>query len=214
MTTLNTKMSFRQTRTVGLLGTSLVVALLVAGCSSPKPEATKEATTTPTASATPTPTALAGTVEAPQSAEEAIAGATAAAETYLDVRAEIETEHPEDSSAIESVAMGEVAADTHTNAATLAEEGTILSGSYSYDITTSYATDLTSSDGTVFPFTSVNFEGCFSSEGISATNADGSPVGMSTNRRGVVEMSVFYVAAEATWLVEALRTPQTGDVPC
>lgn len=214
MTTPNTQMPFRRNRTVGLLGTSLVVALLLAGCSSPAPEATKAATIVPTVTATPTPTAAAGTVKAPQNAEEAIAGATMAAETYLDIRAEIETGHPEDSSAIESIAMGDVAADTHSNAATLAEEGIILSGSYSYDITTSYATDVKASDGTVFPFGSVNFEGCFSSEGISATNTDGSPAVMSTNRRSVAEMSVVYVSAEATWLVEALRSPPAGDVPC
>jgi hypothetical protein len=213
MTTLNTARSFRQSRTVGLLGASLAVALLAAGCSSPSPEETKAASAAPAAPATPTPTAVSGEVEAPQSEEEAIAAATAAVQSYLDIRATIEVDHPADSSAIDTVAIGGAAANVHRIAGEIAEEGLVYSGTYAFDGTSAYANDLTL-DGTVYRFGNALLEGCFSSEGISATNADGTPADMVSNRRGVVQASVFYVAAESKWVLTELGIAGTENLPC
>jgi hypothetical protein len=215
MTTLKTPMPRYRWRTAGMLGGSLIVALLAAGCAGPA--AVAPAASVPpaaTATPTPTPTAVAGEVEAPQSEEEAIDGATAARQAYLDIRSEIEIEHPADSSAIDSVAIGEVAEDMHRIAAELDEDGKITAGSYSYEVTGAYAGDLTASDGTVYPFSNAQLEGCFSTEGISATNADGSPAAMNSNRTGVVKVSVFYVSAQAKWFVAELANAGTENVPC
>ncbi|POH71192.1 hypothetical protein C3B59_00880 [Cryobacterium zongtaii] len=214
MTTLNTPMSFRPSRTLGLLGASLVMVLFAAGCSTSAPESPKaaSATSTPAVSATPTPTAVAGLVDAPQSQAEAIAAGTAAMRTYLDVRAEIEVNHPADSSAIEAIAMGEAADKIHRIAATLTDQGTISSGSYAFDVTSAYANDLTASDGTVYPFGHAQLEGCMSAEGISATNADGIPVEMNPNRRGIVQVSVYYVAAESKWFLTSIES--RDNAPC
>jgi hypothetical protein len=212
MTTQNTPTSFRH-RTVGLVGASLVVALLVAACSSPQPEATK-ATTTPTASATPTPTAVVGEAEEPQSAEEAIEGAASAADTYFAIRAEIEVEHPADSSAIDTVAVGEAAERVQRYALSLVEQGMTFEGAYTYEVTAdSYASPSTGSDGTVYQFGTVLLAGCFDTSGITATNSDGSPTEMNANRRLVLNVSVVYIAPEKTWMVQDVRQPD-GNVPC
>lgn len=213
MITLNTPTFFRQSRTVGLLGASLVVALLAAGCSSPSPEATKAASSAPTATATPTPTVVPGDVEAPQSEEEAIAAATAAVQSYLDIRATIEVEHPADSSAIDTIAIGDVATNVHRIAGEVAEEGSVYSGTYAFDVTSAHASDLTL-NGTVYRFGNALLEGCFSSEGMSVTNADGTPAEMVSNRSGVVQASAFYVAAESKWVLTKLGTAGTENVPC
>ncbi|WP_158253933.1 hypothetical protein [Cryobacterium sp. N22] len=207
MTTQNTPTSFRQNRTVGLLGASLVVALLVGGCSSPQPEATKEATT-PAASATPTPTAVVGGVEEPLSEEHAIAGATLAAEAYFALRTEIEVEHPTDPSVIDTVATGAAAEHVRTFALNLVENGTTNKGAYAYDVTeSSYAGASEGSDGTVYPFGLAQLVGCFDSSGITATNADGSPGAMSATRRGILNLTVLYYASEKAWLVQDVQAP-------
>ena len=213
MTTQNTPRFFRRSRTVSLLGVSLVAILLASGCSSPSPEKTTAASADPTATATPTPTAVSGEVEAPQSEAEAIAAATAAVQSYLDIRATIEVEHPADSSAIDTIAIGDAAANVHRIAGEIAEEGSVYSGTYAFDVTSAYANDLTL-DGTVFPFGNAQLEGCFSGEGISATNADGTPAEMISNRRGVVQASVFYVAAESKWFLTDLGIAGTENVSC
>ncbi|MEC5184621.1 hypothetical protein RCH12_002090 [Cryobacterium sp. MP_3.1] len=213
MTTLNTARSFHQSRTVGLLGAFLAVALLAAGCSSPSAEETKAASAAPTATATPTPSAVSGEVEAPQSEAEAVEAATAAVQSYLDIRATIEIEHPADSSLIDTIAIGDAAANVRRIAGEIAEEGSVYSGTYAFGVTSAYANDLTL-DGTVYPFGNAQLEGCFSSEGISVTNADGTPAEMISNRRGVVQASVFYVAAESKWFLTALGIAGTENVPC
>lgn len=191
------------------------MALLIAGCSDPAPEPTKAASATQTPSATPTPTAaISGTVEAPQTAEEAIAGAEAAAQTYLDIRAEIEVDHQEDSSAIDTIAMGDVAATMHAIASNLLKDGTISTGHYGFDITEASAGDLTASDGTVYPFGAVVLTGCFITTEMNSTNADGTPAAMNSNRRGMARMIVFYVAAEKTWLLSELGATEAVNVPC
>jgi hypothetical protein len=216
MTTTITRMSHQRCRTAGILGTSLVAALLLAGCSSPAPRATTAATSEPTATATatPTPTAAAGEVDAPQSAEEAIAGATAAAQTYLDIRAEIEVEHPDDSSAIDTIAVGDVAATVHDIAAAQTEAGTISTGHYAFEVTEPTAGDLTAADGTVYPFGAVNLTGCFITTDINSTNADGTPVAVNSNRRGLARMMVYYVATEKKWLLMELGATEEVNVPC
>lgn len=216
MTTQATPSTFRQSRTIGILGASLVVALLAAGCSTPAPESTKAASATPTptpsATPTPTPTAVAGAVEAPQSEAEAIAAGTAAMQTYLDIRAEIEVNHPDDSTAIDAVAMGEPAENVHKIATSNTLQGLTSAGSYAFDTTSAYANDLTASDGTVYPFGHAQLEGCMSSEGISVTDANGNPVEMNPNRRGIVQVSVYYVAAESRWLLMNLES--RNSAPC
>lgn len=214
MTQLKTQMPHHRSRTVGIVGAALVMALLVVGCTSPGPEPTKAAAATPTPSATPTPTAAIGTVEAPQSAEEAISGAKAAAQTYLDIRAEIEVEHPEDSSAIDTIAMGDVAATMHNIASNLVTDGTISTGHYGFDVTDASAGDLTASDGTVYPFGAVNLTGCFITTEINSTNADGTPAAMNSNRRGMARMMVIYAPAEKTWLLMDLGATEEVNVPC
>lgn len=212
MTTQNTPMSFRH-RTVGLFGASLVVALLVAGCSTAQPEATQKATTTPTASATPTPSGV-GSVEEPKSAEEAIKGATSAADAYFKIRAEIEVEHPADSSAIDTIAIGEAAERVHGYALDLVETGMTFEGAYTYEVTAdSYASPATSPEGTVYPFGTAQLAGCFDGSGITGTNSDGTPAEMNPNRRGVLNVTAVYNAPEMRWLVQDVRTPDES-VPC
>jgi hypothetical protein len=206
----------------GVLGAIGIAALLLAGCSSPDPTpavsgaATPIATLTPTATPTPmpTPTAIVGGQEAPRSEGEAIEAATVALQRYVDIRTEIEVEHPADSSSIDGIAMGEAADNVHSIASYLAENGTITQGTYALDVTTAYANDLTASDGTVYPFSHAHFEGCFSSEGISATNKDGTPAEMNDYRRGAVQASVYYLAAESQWILADLRSAGEGNVPC
>jgi hypothetical protein len=212
MTTLNAPPVLHRRRMPWILGGSLLVVLLVAGCAGPDPEPMTAAPST--ATATTTPTAEAGEGELPQSEKEAIEDATDAAQTYIDIRTEIEVEHPADSSAIDGVAGGEVAADVHRIAEASLAAGTIKSGAYEFEVTTSFASDLTAPDGSVTPFGNVSLDGCFSTEGISATNADGSPAGMSSVRRGMLQMSVNYFAAEGKWIVMAMRPPETENVPC
>jgi hypothetical protein len=211
MTTLKIPMPRRRSMP-RFLGGSLLMVLLLAGCAGAGAE-TPAAPASPAATAAPTPTA-AGEGEAPRSEEEAIESATAAAQSYIDIRTEIEVEHPDDSSAIDGIAAGEVADDIHGAAAASATAGTTKTGSYAFEVTTAYASDLTAPDGTVTPFGNVSLDGCFSTEGLTATNADGSPAGMSTVRRGVLQMSVNYFAAEGKWIIMAMRPPQTENVPC
>jgi len=214
MTTLKTQMPRNRSRRVPIVGAVFVVALLMAGCSSPAPEPPKAASTTPTSSATPTPTTAIGTVEAPQTADEAIAGAESAAQTYLDVRAEIEVEHPEDSSSIDAIAMGDVATTMHGIASNLLKDGTISTGHYGFDVTEASAGDLTASDGTVVPFGAVALTGCFITTEMNSTNADGTPAAMNSNRRGMARMIVFYLAAEKAWLLNELGATEEVNVPC
>jgi hypothetical protein len=212
MITPNTRMHRRRRSTI-FLGGPMVVALLLAGCAVPAAE-TPAASEAPAATASPTPTAVADEGAAPLSEEDAIEGATAAAQSYIDIRTEIEVEHPDDSSAIDGIAGGDVADDIHSAAVESAAAGTTMSGSYAFEVTTAYASDLTAPDGTVTPFGNVSLDGCFSTEGLSATNADGSPADMSSNRRGVAQMSVSYFATESKWIVMALGTPRAENVPC
>ena len=211
---LTTQIAPLPSRAPGIIGASLVVALLVAGCSSPAHEPTKAGSATPTSSPTPTPTAEIGAVEAPQSAEEAIAGAESAAQIYLNVRAEIEVEHPEDSSSIDAIAMGDVATSMHGIASNLLEDGTISTGHYGFDVTEASAGDLTASDGTVYPFGAVALTGCFITTEMNSTNADGTPAAMNSNRRGMARMIVFFVAADKTWLLSELGATDEVNVPC
>jgi hypothetical protein len=214
MPSLNTRMPRHVVRTTGLVASAMVVALLAVGCSGPAPSATQTPSAAATATATPTPTPQAGSIEAPQSAEEAIEGATAAAQTYIDIRSEIEVDHPADSSAIDTIATGEIAADMHDIAADLAATGTLSTGHYSFEPTQGSAGDLTTSDGTVFPFGAVSLDGCFSTEEITSTDADGAPIGLNSIRRGVVTITAAYVPAEKTWLLTDLASPETENVPC
>ena len=197
------------------VGAAMMAALLVTGCSGPAPEPTEAAPASPSATATPTPTAtlVRENVEAPRSQEEAVAAATAAMQTYLEIRAEIEREHPADSSAINTIATGEAADDMHTIASEVAESGRIFSGSYAFDVTTAYATDLTLG-GTLYPFGHAVLEGCYNTEGISVTNADGTPAPTIANRRGIAQVTAFYVAAESKWFLTELGIPGTEVVPC
>lgn len=214
VTSAYAKTPFRRNRAVGILGASLVLALLVAGCSSPQSKPAKEATTTPTASATPTPTAVVGEVEEPQSAEEAIEGASSAATAYFAIRTEIDVEHPTDSSAIETVAVGEAAERAQRYALSLVEQGLTFEGAYNYEVTAdSYASPSTGSDGTVYQFGTVLLVGCFDTSGITATNSDGSPTEMNPNRRLVLNVNVVYFAPEMTWMVQDVRPPD-GNVTC
>jgi len=217
MTPMNSPMSFRPNRTAGILGWCLVAAVILAGCSSPVTEAapTPEASAAipaPAATATPPPTAVAGAVEAPQSEAEAIAAGTAAMQNYLDIRAEIEVNHPADSTAIDAVAMGEAAEIVHKVATSNTLQGLTSAGSYAFDATSAYVNDLTASDGTVYPFGHAQLEGCMSSEGISVTDANGNPVEMNPNRRGIVQVSVYYVATESRWLLMNLESRDSA--PC
>jgi hypothetical protein len=211
MTTLNARSHRLLSRRVGLVGSSLVVVLLTVGCSSPAPESSMAASTAATATAAPT--AVSDVVEAPQSEAEAIEAATAVVQSYLDIRATIESEHPADSSAIDSIAIGNAASDMHSIAEEISAQGTIISGSYAIDITSAYATDLTLA-GTVYPFGNARLEGCFSNEAMSATAADGTPTQMIADRRGVVQASVFYIAAESRWFLTELGIAGTEVVPC
>lgn len=201
------------------VGAAMMAALLVTACSGPASQATDAAPASPSASTstmptpTPTPTLVRENVEAPRSQEEAVAAATAAMQTYLEIRAEIEREHPADSSAINTIATGEAADDMHTIASEVAESGRIFSGSYAFDVTTAYATDLTLG-GTLYPFGHAVLDGCYSSEGISVTNADGTPAPTIANRRGIAQVSAFYVAAESKWFLTELGIPGTEVVPC
>lgn len=218
MTTLNTRMPRPQNRIIGMLGASLAVALVVAGCSSPAPQTTEVATTTPGSSATPTstptPSAAAGSVEEPQNEEEAVEGATGAAAAYYVIRTEIEVDHPDDSSAIDTVAVGSAAERVHVSARAVVERGMTLAGSYSYEVTAdSYASTSTSPDGTVYPFGTAHLVGCVDSSAMSATNPDGSPVEGNPNRRGIIDLTVVYYPSEKAWLVQDVQAPDE-IVPC
>ena len=215
MTALTPRTPRHQSRTFGLLASTMLAALIVAGCSSPAPEATIAASATPTATSTPTPTPTAetGAVEEPQSEEEAIAGATAAATAYYAIRTAIEVEHPADSSAIDSVAVDAAAAKVHDSARKLVDSGMTYSGAFTYDVTDAYANASTGADGTVHPFGAAQLTGCVDSSSITATNSDGSPVEMNPNRRGVLNLSVLYYPAEKAWLVQDVVAP-AEVTPC
>lgn len=203
-------------RAGGVLGASLVCGLLLTGCSGPAPEETRAASAVPAQSATPTPTLTPeiGEVEEPQSAQEAIAGATVSANSYFALRAEIEVSHPADSSAIDTVAVGEAAEEVHGTALDLVASGTTFAGAYTFDVTDdSYVGSAQSPDGTVYPFGTAHLLGCFDTSGITATHADGSPVEMNPLRRGVLDLTVVYYAPEKSWLVQAVQSPDE-NVPC
>jgi hypothetical protein len=216
MTPLTTLTHRRHGRTLGIMGTALVIALAVAGCSAPAPEATPAASSAPSASATPTPipTAESGAIEEPKNAEEGIEGATEAATAYYALRTQIEVEHPADSSAIDAVAVGTAAEAVHESARKLVASGMTYAGEFTYDVTSdSYISSSTAPDGTVYPFGTAHLVGCVDASGISATNADGSAVEMNPNSRGILNLTVVYYPAEKTWLVQDVRAPEEV-IPC
>ena len=216
-------------RAMGILIASITVAVLLAGCSTPVIDDNTAATPTPSASATPsetptptpTPTPTTAplptvvTAEAPQSSEEAIAAATVSSKTYFDIRAYIETNHPEDTSAIDTIAMEDAAAHVRKFAANQVENSLVMSGFYTFDVTGGSAGNLTTSDGTVYPFGAVSLDGCFSQEQMSLLDATGvPPANINANRRGMMTVTVAYIPAEKHWIVTNTGSPVTGDAPC
>jgi len=216
-------------RTPGILITSITTVLLVAGCSTPVIDDNTAATPTPSASATPsetptpTPTPTPTTAplptvaaaEAPQTSEEAIAAATVSSKTYFDIRSYIEVNHPEHTSAIDTIAMDDAAAHVRKFAANQVENNLVMSGFYTFDVTGGSAGNLTTSDGTVYPFGAVSLDGCFSQEQMSLLDATGvPPANMNTNRRGMMTVTVAYILAEKHWIVTNTGPPATGEAPC
>lgn len=214
-------------RTTGILTASITIAVLLAGCSAPVIDDNRAATPTASASATPsetptptpTPTVVplptVATAEAPQTAEEAIAAATVSSKTYYDIRADIETNHPEDASAIDAIAMDDAAASVRNIAAYLVDNGLVMSGYYTYDVTGGSAGNLRTSDGTEYPFGAVSLDGCFSQEQMSVLDATGvPPANVNTNVRGVLTMQVAYIPAEKHWIVTSVGLPATGEAEC
>jgi len=222
MAKLAIRSSRQRRRVVGIAGASLVAGLVLVGCSSATPDSTIGTSPTPstssTPSSTPTPTQApapeVAIAEAPQSAEEAIDAASVSAQTYLDMRAYIETNHPDDASAIDTIATGDAAADVRLYLAHQLENGFTKSGSYNFDVTQSSTAYLNTSDGTQYPFGAVTLDGCFSSEQLMTLNADGTPAETNPNKRGLLSFAVAYFPKEKHWIVTNLVPAMTENREC
>lgn len=201
----------RKLATTALAG-AIATVLLFTGCT-PDPEASPAPTNSSpsdTAAPTPKPTDEPVTTAAPESEEEAVAAATEATNTFLTVRAEIETEHPKDPSKIDTVATGDAAAFVKKLAELIAKKGQQGEGSYSYEVWDGWesVSPREVNDQTV-EFGAVSLTGCFDSSKIITRDSNGDVIEGNPVRRAVLVTSVIYDPTDGTWLVSSME--QHGD---
>jgi hypothetical protein len=122
--------------------------------------------------------------------------------------------HPDDSGGITTVAMEDVAQDVQIGASDQVASGIVKTGSYTFDVTSPSAGDLTGQDGTVYKFGAVSLTGCFDTTGMSAVNADGTPAASTDKPREAMNMIVIYLAAEKHWIVNKFFTATADAAPC
>jgi len=193
-------------------GVVMVAVLAMLSVSACTPEA---AAPTPLgSSATPTPTP--STVPPPANTDDAVAGASAVAELYHELRSEIRNEHPADSSIIRTVARDDAAERIEAEAAQLADSGRSSDGDITYqpDAAASTAGNLNASgDTAAIPYGVVVLSGCFDSSAVVMTNTDGSIVPPREVTRFVLPLQVIYVAEESSWQVRNILDPAEA-VPC
>lgn len=199
----------RKIATTALVG-AVATTLLLAGCA---PDATTPPTSaTPSDTATPTqkPTDEPVTTPEPESEEDAIDAAVDAVNTFLVVRAEIETQHPEDSSKIDTVATGDEAAFVKESARLITKKGQDSEGTYSYEVWDGWeAVSAREVDDKSIEFGSVSLTGCFDSSKIVTQDSDGNVIKGNPIRRAVIVSTVVYDPTDGTWLVASMK--QHGD---
>lgn len=191
---------------------AIAAALLFTGCAPDTSNATPPASTTPSDAATPTqkPTDEPITTPEPESEEDAIDAAVDAVNTFLVVRAEIENEHPEDPSKIDTVATGDAAAFVKKLSGLIVEDGDTSEGSYSYEVWDGWeAVSTREVDGESIEFGSVSLTGCFDSSDITNYDKNGKEYQGNPVRRAVIVSTVVYDPTEGTWLVASMK--QHGD---
>lgn len=194
------------------LVSAVAAVLLLTGCT-PDPENTPAPTSSSpsdTSAPTPEPTDEPVTTPRPESEEDAVDAATKAVNTFLAVRAEIENEHPEDPSKIDTVATGDAAAFVKKLAGLIVEKGSSLEGTYSYEVWDGWesVSPRDVNDQTV-EFGAVSLTGCFDSSDITNYDKNGKEFQGNPVRRAVLVSNVIYDPVEGTWLVSSMK--QHGD---
>ena len=213
---MNSSYSSSQNRLRATAAIAALVALF--SLTSCAPEAAKPAppaSIAATASPTPTPSSVA----APTSAEEALAGASAVAKRYFELRSEIRNEHPNDTTVINTVATGDAVERIKVEAARLVERGQKPEGTISYeiDLGSSTVANLETTEGEstndAVPFGFVYISGCFDSSQVVTTNSDGTIVDPLAVPRFVLPVQVLYDAAKTNWFVVSVTATEAA-VPC
>lgn len=210
MTTQNTPTSFRH-RTAGLLGSSLVAAVILAGCSSPAPQAapTPEATAataTPQSSADPAPTPT--SAAAPTSESEAAVAAEATLAQFVEILNTVIAEQGASPERIDAVAVPPASTSVFTAAKAIADQGYVVTGEITSTVKDSYSGGL-EADGTDVPFGAVMITTCYDSSTRTVTLPSGEAAPQAPNPRGWSTATVVYSPAASAWFVRSVE--DTGE---
>lgn len=214
MTPLKTQMTHHRSRSVGIVGAALVVALLVAGCSSPAPAAEPSAsaspTPTPTVAETTEPISPTSKVDAPTSDSEAIAAAEGTLAQFVEILNAVLAEKGASPERIDAVAVPPASTSVITTAQVIADQGYVVTGGI---ISTVKDSDIgvLEADGATVPFGAVTITTCYDSSTRTATMSSGEAAPQAPNPRGLSTATVIYSPAAGAWFVRSLES--TGE-PC
>lgn len=211
MTTQNPPMSIRLNRTAGILSSCLVAAVILAGCSSPAPQAapTSEATAataTPQSSAVPAPTPT--SAAAPTSESEAVVAAEATLAQFVQIMNAVIAEKGVSPERINAVAVPPANTSVITSAQAIADQGYVVTGGITSTVEDSYSGGL-EADGTTVPFGSVMVTTCYDSSTRTVTLPSGEAAPQPPNPRGLSTITVVYSPAAGAWFVRSLE--DTGE---
>lgn len=200
----------RRTTVPLLISAALVGTLALAGCTpdAPTPTNSPSATSTPTPTATPTPTE--SSAPAPQSEDEAIEGAQAAAERFIELSNSVAIDGGRNPERMTAVAVNPALQEQLDSAKAITDNGYVITGENTLEPQTSYASDLTDAEALI-PFGSVTIQGCYDSSGRTVKTANGADAPQPPDLRTIREVNLVYSTADSAWFV---RTFIKADSTC
>lgn len=191
----------KATRTIAGITAAGVIALGLLTACTPTEEPTPKPTTSSTTTPTPTPTKTAAAE--PASDTDAIAAGYATAEEYFRIWDEIRSDHPDDPSAIDSIALGS-AKDAVVNEVTrYAEKGYQAEGNVKFTLLDgqSYAAPARANGVTESEFGQPILYGCVDYSETSASDKDGKAFPAPNPSSIKVEVIARYFKAEQRWAI-------------